>query len=131
MTVECEEIPGFAGYGASSDAQIFNLRTGRTLAQRRAGNGAMQVHIGKSTVMVHYLVARAVYGRPPCRGYRVRHRNGDLSDNRAENLLWGGKPHVPAIVEPPRQDPSMSTELELEYARVLDERHSLIELMQT
>ena len=37
---------------------------------------------------VHTAVAEAFHGpRPP--GLEVRHRNGDKSNNRADNILWG------------------------------------------
>lgn len=39
---------------------------------------------GRKTFAVHTLVARAFHGDPV-----VRHLNGDPSDNRAENLVWG------------------------------------------
>lgn len=38
--------------------------------------------------MVHDLVAKAFYGKPPP-GYRVVHLNRNRADNRAENLAYG------------------------------------------
>lgn len=37
---------------------------------------------------IHYLVLEAFIGRRP-KGYRARHINGDLHDNRLCNLEWG------------------------------------------
>lgn len=85
----------------------------------------MQVNIGKTSAMVHNLVARAFYGRPIHRGYRVRHRNGDTTDNSKFNLLWAGR--LPFIA----QSSPLAPELLAEYERAVFERQSLIELMQT
>lgn len=74
--------------------------------------------------MVHDLVARAFYGIPP-QGYRVKHLNEDLSDNRAENLAWAGSPVADA-----RQKPTTPPEIERELERIERERYELIELMQ-
>lgn len=130
---EWANIPGYAGYGASSEGHIINLRTGRILAQRRAGNGSMQINIGKSTAMVHDLVARAYYGHPRCRGYHVKNANGDRSDNRPDNLVWTGRPprrKLPSIPMP-TQAPILGRDLQIEYARAVREREYLIDLMQS
>jgi len=42
--------------------------------------------------MVHTLVLKAWTGQPLTRGYYPKHRNGDRSDNRPENLVWAGRP---------------------------------------
>lgn len=119
------DIPGYAGYRASVDGEIINASNGRIKRQRPAYNGSLQVHLGKSTRMVHDLVARAHYGRPPCRGYSVKHRNGDLSDNQIENLMWSGRSRGR------QQRPRLAVAVQDEYNRILEERNSLIELMQT
>ena len=75
--------------------------------------------------MVHDLVARAYHGRPPARGYRVKHLDGDLSNNRPGNLVWSGQPQSGT------QRPTISKDLEQEYERLRLERLELIELMQT
>lgn len=120
------DIPGYTGYRATKNGEIVDTRTGRVKQQRPAGNGAMQVHIGKSTRMVHDLVARAFHGRPPGRGYRVKHRDGDLSNNKADNLVWGGTLRQPDGT----QEPTISLELEREYEQAHAEHLALIELMQ-
>lgn len=124
--MEYPEIPGLTGYGASAEGDVLNLRTGRPVAQRRARNGALQVNIGKSTRMVHDLVARAHYGHPLCPGYRVKHRNGDFSDNQVENLVWGGRPR-----SLPGQSATLGRGVESEYLRIRQERLDLTELMQS
>jgi hypothetical protein len=84
-------IPGFVGYFGSSDGHIVDNRTGTTLTEWD-DRGRRRVRIGKATEMVHNLIIRAFTGRPPCKGYFVRWRNGDKSDNSRENLIWAGKP---------------------------------------
>jgi hypothetical protein len=118
-----QDIPGCQGYQATNEGGIFDVRRGKLKSLRPAGNGALKVDIGKSTRMVHDLVARAFHGRPPARGYRVKHLNDDLSDNRPENLVWAGTPKSGT------QAPTISRELEREYERERIDRLALIELM--
>lgn len=118
------DIPGYAGYRASAEGQILDVAKRRLKKQRRAGNGALRVDIGKSTCMVHDLVARAHHGHPTTRGYRVKHLDGDLSNNHKGNLAWSGRPLT-------KQPPPLPYELERELERVQRERECLIELMQT
>lgn len=49
--------------------------------------GGVGVNLGGRRVKVAYLVARAFVANGECRAY-VRHRNGDVRDNRACNLEW-------------------------------------------
>jgi hypothetical protein len=122
---QCAEVLGFDGYGATLDGRIVDLRKRRPISQRRARNGSMQVHIGRSTQMVHNLVARAFYGHSVGSGFRVKHLNSDLSDNRADNLVWTGRHRAAGAPQP-----VVSLSVEREYERVCDERSELAELMQ-
>lgn len=49
--------------------------------------GGVGVNLHGKRVKVAYLVARAFVPNGECRKY-VRHKNGDVRDNRAENLEW-------------------------------------------
>lgn len=49
--------------------------------------GGTGVNLGGKRVKVAYLVARAFVPNSECREY-VRHKNGDIRDNRASNLEW-------------------------------------------
>lgn len=49
--------------------------------------GGTGVNMYGKRVKIAYLVARAFVPNAECRQY-VRHRNGDVRDNRAENLEW-------------------------------------------
>ncbi|MBO0676855.1 HNH endonuclease [Mycolicibacterium sp. S2-37] len=118
------DIPGRAGFQASDQGEI--ARNGQVKRQRQAKNGAMQVDIGDKTCMVHLLVAAAFYGQSMGRGFWVRHRNGDRSDNRPENLIWAGR-----LTSLPPPTLTAPVELEQEYERVKAERLALIELMQS
>lgn len=118
-------IPECPGFEASDDGNIYKAGSDKPKKQRPAANGAMQVHIGSTTRMVHDLVARTFHGTPP-QGFRVKHLNEDLSDNRADNLAWAGSPTANA-----RQKPTTPPEIERELERIERERYELIELMQT
>lgn len=86
--IEWGEIPGFTGFRASTDGQIKNAR-GKILTPRPHGSG-LRVDLGKASAMVHNLVLRAFTGRPLSGRYRPKHLNGDLTDNRLDNLVWSG-----------------------------------------
>lgn len=118
-------IPGCIGFEASDDGQIFKIGSDKPKKQRSAGNGALQVDIGGVTRMVHDLVARAFHGDAPA-GYRAKHRNFDITDNRAANLYWDGAP----VRKPEDQSPTTSLDIEREYQRIENERLALIDLMQ-
>ena len=49
--------------------------------------GGTGVNLGGKRVKVAYLVAWAFVPTSECREY-VRHKNGDVTDNRASNLEW-------------------------------------------
>lgn len=49
--------------------------------------GGVGVNLGGKRVKVAYLVARAFVPNAECRQY-LRHKNGDVTDNRACNLEW-------------------------------------------
>ena len=123
------DIPGYPGYQATNDGEIIKLRNGRPKRQRKTKTGAMRVDIGKSSRMVHDLVARAFHGHPLVPGYRVIHASGDPSDNRESNLLWSGSPR-PDRAEAPTQSPTTPLEIERELERIETERLELIDLMQ-
>lgn len=115
-----QNLMGYTGYLATIDGGI--VRNGKVKQQRRARRG-MRVDIGKSSKMVHDLVIRAYFGHPMVKGYRVKHRSRDRTDNRPDNLLWAGSPRP--------QLPTTPLEIERECERIELERLELIELMQT
>lgn len=119
---EYEEILGYPGYVASVRGEIIKVKNWRIKKQRPVARGGLRVDIGKSSRMVHHLMALAFYGRHP-RGFRIRHLNGDMTDNRLENLAWSGS--IASIHMP------VPLEIEREYESIIQARYELIELMQT
>lgn len=93
-------IPGCPGYLAGADGIIWSAMPGRAgrykvlhpIRPYRDRQGYCHVTLrpagGKRRYSVHGLVAAAFFGLRPD-GLVVRHRNGNSSDNRAENLVYG------------------------------------------
>jgi hypothetical protein len=102
-------IAGADGYFVSRDGHVFSTRTTQrhvSLATptrmkhtiNRGGYRQLNLRLRLSdgsrrtiSVRVHKLVALAYIGPPPTPGSEVRHRNGDRSNNDADNLLWGSR----------------------------------------
>ena len=101
MTVDYRAIAGFPGYRIGSDGSVWSCRTKhgefkeswhRVQCSRRRKQRYLTACFregGKNHVRyVHRLVLEAFVG--PCpEGLECRHRNGNPSDNRLENLCWG------------------------------------------
>jgi len=94
-------IPGFPGYLVDDEGNVWSkprkngLRTKKALDSRHS-RGYLRVQLydafgDSAQLMVHRLVAEAFLQRRQ-RGMVVHHKNGDLKDNRAENLEWIKKP---------------------------------------
>lgn len=105
-----KDIPGFEGrYQASTEGRIRsvdrivysrNRYTGRAFPRRLKGQvlrpgryckaGHVSVVLGHKTAgtPVHQLVMRTFVGEPQ-EGQEVRHKNGDPTDNRLDNLEYG------------------------------------------
>jgi hypothetical protein len=88
---EWRVIPKSRGqYEASSLGRIRNAYTERILKQFKFKNGSYGVTLGgyfNRTFTVGQLVAQAFY---PDEHGMARHRNGDVTDNRVENIevVW-------------------------------------------
>lgn len=91
MKEEWEVVEGFPGYLVSNTGRVHNWDSGLDLAQTAKSNGHLSVNlwIGPQktvTKMVSRLVAAAFMGDAGVKV--VRHINGDVTDNRAENLKY-------------------------------------------
>ena len=89
-----KEIPGYPGYFATSEGNIWSDRSQRELKQHIGMGGYMATTVqdgsGSRRMFVHALVCMAFHGPRP-EGCVVRHKNGNQLDNRPENLRWGTK----------------------------------------
>lgn len=85
-------VPDFPGYRVSDDGRVWSDKTGRWLKGVPASRGYLQVALCRAGVphkrRVHALVALCFSGPRPV-GMVVRHLNGDMLDNRAENITYG------------------------------------------
>lgn len=81
-----KKIPGYGDRYEVSD--LGRVYSGEFELSAVAGRYVYLSAGGKvERVAVSYLVARAFLGNPEMRPY-VRHKNGDVKDNRVENLEW-------------------------------------------
>ena len=74
----------------SSEGRIRDAE-GKILRLASCGNGYQSVTLWHRNFKVHRIVAEAFIGKCPGRGYAIRHKNGNKSDNRAENLVYARK----------------------------------------
>lgn len=73
----------------NKNGQIYNLKTKRLLKGFPQNQGYIQIRLpGGGTKVLHKIIAEAFLGIPPPDYKYVRHKNGNLSDNRLENLEW-------------------------------------------
>lgn len=98
------DIDGYEGFYQVSDlGRVRSLdrvvmnggvprkRCGKILSSRNS-LGRPRVHLSldgkKKLVCVAGAVCRAFYGPPPSKLHWVLHKNGDTTDDRAENIRW-------------------------------------------
>ncbi len=95
MAEEWRDVPGYEGlYRVSTDGHVWSCITSRVLKQGSTGKGNYRtvtlcregsVH----TMTVHNVVTLAFFGPRPPHTPVVRHLNGDPTDNRVANLVYG------------------------------------------
>lgn len=96
-----KEIPGFPDYEITEDGRVWSKPRKDAIGRRCGGkylkpgknpDGYSAVHLWKNgqptTKWIHRLVLESFVGMIPGKN-EVRHLNGDLNDNRLENLAWG------------------------------------------
>lgn len=102
LTEEWRPVEGYPGYEVSDLGRVRSWRSNgkgggfraapRVFSPSKKRNGYLQVNLWRdgvrSTFTVHSLVAEAFIGPRP-EGQECRHRDGDKSNNRKSNLLWG------------------------------------------
>ena len=105
--MELKDAPGHPGYRITDDGRLWSDRTwrgssGRWVKASPSGKGYLAANLfldGKSRRRyIHHLVAEAFIGPRPD-GMEVRHKNGDMLDNRASNLVYGtsGENHLDTV----------------------------------
>lgn len=87
-------VSEFPGYSVSSLGRVasFKSHAPRVLKGRSHPCGYLSVCLRRDHQnherLVHRIVAAAFVSSDPGLGYWVNHKNGDKTDNRAENLEW-------------------------------------------
>ena len=83
-------LRNFPSYNGSSEGRIMNIKTQRILIPVIDENGNEKVGLSKNnhryTMKVHRVIAETFLGEHP--GMDVRHKDGDRSNNRVENLYF-------------------------------------------
>lgn len=94
-----KDIEGYETlYQISDDGEVMGVKRGKIMKPQANKNyGHYQVLLWKDAhaklYYVHRLVAQAFVENP--HGYRyVTHLDGDIKNNRAENLAWVNKPII-------------------------------------
>jgi hypothetical protein len=97
---ELKQIPEFPGYYASRSGFIYSTRQSKDgskkkLKQSACSNGnyalvSLRKNGKTHSLMVHRLICITFNGNPPKNksNITVSHKDGDSSNNRADNLVW-------------------------------------------
>lgn len=90
--MEWRDIPGFPGHEVAADGRLRSKVRG-IMKQRRSGKTGYLgscVIVGplRRNLFAHRAVALAWLAPPQEPGMQVAHLNGDMMDNRVENLAW-------------------------------------------
>lgn len=97
-----ESVEGFPDYLVSNIGRVYNWKTMYELTQRQKTNGHVSVELGTGTnrrtvtKMVSRLVAEALIGTEVDKV--VRHINGDVADNRVENLEYCTRSEIQQLI---------------------------------
>ncbi len=88
---DLRQITGFENYSISSDGDVINNKTGRTLRKFKDSNGYFQVKLYKDnkgiSKSVHRIVAKHFVEKyDPTKD--VNHKDGNKENNLPENLEW-------------------------------------------
>ena len=92
-------IPGFPGYWAGSDGNVYSTRRRWKTGQPRQlvseldddSYSFLSFRVGgkRKRVKVHALIALAFHGPRPSLLHETRHLDGSRNNNNPDNLMWG------------------------------------------
>lgn len=82
-----------SGYTISVDGEVHNTTRGKSLTPFSGAGGYLRVQLPSGRYYVHKLVAEAFHGPAP-EGHVATHRDRDVANNHADNIMWATKSEI-------------------------------------
>lgn len=86
-----EWAPIVDGYYATTEGQIYSIKSGKLISMRETKRGYLEVALSvngiANTYLAHRIICAAFHGPQPS-SVSVNHKNYVKTDNRPENLEW-------------------------------------------
>lgn len=88
--VDWREARGFSNHFVSSGGHVWSCRSQRLVIGSKVGGGYRRIQRKTCpSETIHRIVCRTFHGDPIAPRNHVRHLDGNLNNNHADNLAWG------------------------------------------
>lgn len=81
------------GYTISPGGEVRNTKRDKPLKPFAASGGHLCVQLPSGRYYIHRLVAEAFHGPAP-EGHVATHRDRDVANNHADNIMWSTKSQI-------------------------------------